>query len=68
MKESDIKWYVDGLDKLSPLRYYLHNLIDSCESHNRFCKRSGQVPIPQRVIDEAKTALNEAEKFYTNKG
>jgi hypothetical protein len=29
------EWYSDAIEKLNPLRWHLHELVDMCEQHNR---------------------------------
>jgi len=63
----DLVWYSDALEVLSPLRYHLNETIAQIESHNRAATRLGYMRVPKRRMEEAKTALDRAENFLTNK-
>lgn len=60
-------FYVDALEKLSPLRYHIHELIITMEQYNLFAQQMNYPKLSEAKITAAKQASEIAEAFFTGR-
>lgn len=59
-------WYSEALEKLSPLRFHLEEVLNELELYNTFQKRIGcNAMVAERQIKAAREAQKIAEDFFT---
>ena len=70
INKEDLIWYSDALEKLLPLRFHLHNLLQLIDSHNKYAQRINQlyddqveIVIESKDIEEARKALKDTNNF-----
>lgn len=61
-------YYDTALDKLRPLRFYVHELLELIDRHNRFAEQFEEdYMIDSKYIEEARKASQDAEDFFSKK-
>ena len=65
--ESRLKWYIDALEALGPLRYHMFQLMVDIESCQHMSSSLGGKfgLFNLRSLEAAKVALSDAEFFFT---